>query len=133
MPITLALVLFGALTLFALTFEVLYTYATQGFGFGFSSNRPPVERTPFGKRVARAYINQTEAASYIVPILAAAAFVDLSSPLAQYAALAIVFGRAWFVGFYYTGLPFVRLIGFIGGTVGSIVLTILVMQSLLGT
>lgn len=133
MPITLALVLFGALTLFALTFEVLYTYATQGFGFGFSSNRPPVERTPFGKRVARAYINQTEAASYIVPILAAAAFVDLSSHLAQYAALAIVFGRAWFVGFYYTGLPFVRLIGFIGGTVGSIVLTILVMQSLLGT
>ena len=59
--------------------------------------------------------------------------MDLSSPVAQSAALAIICGRAWFVGFYYTGLPFVRLIGFIGGTVGSIVLTILVVQSLFGS
>lgn len=133
MSITLALVLFGALTLFALTVEVLYTYAAHGFGHGFSSNRPPVERNPLGKRVARAYENQAESASYIVPILASAAIMDLSSPVAQSAALAIICGRAWFVGFYYTGLPFVRLIGFIGGTVGSIVLTILVVQSLFGS
>lgn len=130
MSLTLALVVFGAITLFALGVEIMYTYATQGIGFGFSSNRPLVEKTPLGLRIARAYANQAESAAYIVPILAAGTLSGLDSQLAQNAALAIVAGRAWFVLFYYTGLPFVRLVGFLGGSMGSLVLVALLFLQL---
>lgn len=127
MTLSLALVAFGAITLFAIGVEIMYTYATQGIGFGFSSNRPPVEKTPLGVRIASAYSNQVESAAYVVPVLAAAIAAGLDTPLAQTAALAIVAGRAWFVLFYYTGFPFIRLVGFLGGSMGSLVLAVLII------
>ncbi|MFQ6552669.1 MAPEG family protein [Aestuariibius insulae] len=130
---TAALLGFGAVTLFALGIEIMYTYATQGIGFGFSSNRPAVTLSPLGRRIGRAYVNQVEAAAYVVPVLAAAAFLGVNSPAAQLAAMAIVAGRAWFVLFYYTGLPFVRLIGFLGGSMGTLVVAILTAQAVLAT
>ncbi|MEM7711385.1 MAG: hypothetical protein AAF264_11690, partial [Pseudomonadota bacterium] len=71
MTLTTALVLFALVTMTAITIEIMYAYATQGFGYGFSSNRPVVERTPLGLRIERAYRNQVESAAYIVPVLAA--------------------------------------------------------------
>lgn len=125
-----ALVALGALTFLALGFEIFYTYATQGFGFGFSSNRPAVTLTPLGRRIARVYGNQVEAAAYMVPVLAAAAVVDLSSPTAQGAALAIVLGRIWFMLFYYIGLPFVRILGFLSGSLGTLTLFVLLARTI---
>jgi uncharacterized MAPEG superfamily protein len=131
MTLTVALLSFGLITLFALGVEIMYTYATQGIGFGFSSNRPAVNLSPLGRRIGRAYTNQAESAAYIVPILAAGAVMELATPLAQTAALVIVAGRAWFVLFYYTGLPFVRLIGFLGGSMGTLVVAVLLVQGLM--
>lgn len=90
---TIALLAFGAITLFALGVEIMYTYATQGIGFGFSSNRPPVTLTPLGRRIARAYANQVESAAYTVPVLVAAIALNIETPAAQLAATAIVAGR----------------------------------------
>lgn len=131
LTMTAALLGFGAITLFALGVEIMYTYATQGIGFGFSSNRPPVDLSPLGRRIARAYANQAEAAAYVVPVLGAAALLGVNTPAAQLAAAAIVAGRAWFVLFYYTGLPFVRLIGFLGGSMGTLVVAIVTVQAML--
>lgn len=131
MSLISALVVFGAITLFAVGVEILYTYATQGIGFGFSSNRPTVELSPLGRRISRAYTNQVEAAAYVVPVLGAGVFAGLDTPLAQNAAFAIVVGRAWFILFYYTGLPFVRIIGFLGGSMGSLVLAVILVRALL--
>ncbi|MEM1378738.1 MAG: MAPEG family protein, partial [Pseudomonadota bacterium] len=83
------------------------------------------------KRISRVYANQVEASSYMVPILAAAAFVGLATPLAETAALVLVLGRVWFVVFYYIGLPFVRIIGFLGGSLGTLILIVLLVQSFL--
>lgn len=127
-PMT-ALFVFAAVTLFALGVEIMYTYATQGVGFGFSSNRPDVELTPLGKRIARAYANQVESAAYIVPVLVAVIALEIEQRLIGYAAFAIAAGRVWFVLFYYTGLPFVRLLGFLGGSMGSLVILILSWQA----
>ena len=127
-PVT-ALVVFALITMAAITVEILYTYATQGIGFGFSSNRPEVNKTPLGLRIQRAYQNQAESAAYIVPILAASVFVGLDSPASQIAAAVIVFGRAAFILLYYTGIPFIRILGFVGGSFGSLYLAILVLQA----
>lgn len=127
------LLAFGAITLFALGVEIMYTYATRGIGFGFSSNRPTVELSPLGRRVARAYVDQVEAAAYVVPVLGAATLFGVDTPLAQWAAMAVVAGRAWFVLFYYTGLPFVRLIGFLGGSMGTLVIAIETGQAILAS
>ena len=131
MPMVEALVALGALTFVTLGNEIFFTYATQGLGYGFASNRPAVSFSPLAKRVARVYANQVEASSYMVPILAAAAFVGLASPVAETAALVLVAGRVWFVVFYYIGLPFVRIIGFLGGSVGTLILIALLVQSFL--
>ena len=62
MTITTALIAFCCMTIFALALEIMYTYATQGFGFGFSSNRPMIDRSPLALRIQRAYQNQVESA-----------------------------------------------------------------------
>lgn len=124
-----ALIVFALITMTAIGIEIIYTYATQGIGFGFSSNRPTVEKTPLGLRIQRAYQNQAEAASYIVPVLAAAAFLGLDGPAAQTTAAVIVAGRAAFILLYYTGIPFIRILGFMGGSFGSLYMAILVIQA----
>ena len=108
----LALVAFALLTMTAITIEIVYAYATQGFGYGFSSNRPAVSKPPLGLRIERAYRNQVEASAYVVPVLAAAAVVGLGGADISLAALIVVAGRAWFVLTYYIGLPFLRIPGF---------------------
>jgi len=122
---TTALIAFALITMAAITVEILYTYATQGVGFGFSSNRPHVDKTPLGLRIERAYRNQIEAAAYIVPILAAAALIGLNTPAAQTSAFIIIAGRAAFVLLYYTGIPFVRILGFSAASLGSVYLAYL--------
>ncbi|NOX39613.1 MAG: MAPEG family protein [Alphaproteobacteria bacterium] len=113
MAYTTALYLFALLTLLMLNVEIMFTYATQGFGFGFSSNRnPAAEFSPLAVRIKRAYQNQIESAAYGVPVLAAAALTDLQSPSAETAAMLFVLGRALFTVLYYTGIPMARLIGF---------------------
>ena len=63
-----ALVWFGVITFTVIAVEIFYTYATQGFGFGFSSNRPVPEKSALGLRIERVYRNQVEASAYVVPI-----------------------------------------------------------------
>ena len=128
---TTALIVFALITMAAITVEILYTYATQGFGFGFSSNRPVVEKSPLGLRVQRAYQNQAESASYIVPILAAAALLGVEGSAVEVAASVIVGGRAAFILLYYTGIPFIRILGFVGGSFGSLFMAYLIFLSLL--
>lgn len=126
---TTALMAFALITMIAITVEILYTYVTQGFAFGFSSNRPAVDKTPLGLRIQRAYQNQAEAAAYIVPILAAAAILGLETTAVQMTALIIVLGRAAFVLLYYTGIPFVRILGFAAGSFGSLFLLYLIVTA----
>lgn len=126
---TLALMAFALLTMISITVEIIYTYATQGFGFGFSSNRPSVEKSSLGLRIQRAYQNQVESAAYIVPVLGAAAIMGLNSPMVQTTALIIVAGRAAFVLLYYTGIPFIRILGFAGGSFGSLFMLYLLLTS----
>ena len=108
-----ALIYFGAITLFMVMIEIMFTYATKGFAFGFSSNRDPqTEFSGLAMRIKNAYRNQVESAAYIVPILVVAAMSDLQSESAQIAALFIVIGRAMFAVLYYVGIPFARVVGF---------------------
>ena len=102
----IALAAFGLITFATIGFEILFTYATQGFGFGFSAQRPVIERSGFALRVERIYRNQVESAAYVVPALGVAALMDLTVGLA---CLLIVIGRAGFVLTYYTGIPFIRV------------------------
>ena len=127
---TTALLAFALITMTAITVEIVYTYATQGFGFGFSSNRPAVEKSALGLRIQRAYQNQAESASYIVPILAAAALLGVEGNAAEVTASVIVGGRAAFILLYYTGIPFIRILGFMGGSFGSLFMAYLIFQSL---
>ncbi len=84
--------------------EIMTTYATQGFTFGFSSNWKFVERPPFALRVARAYQYQVESAAYGAPVLTTAAFAGLQLGGAETTALLFVIGRAAFAVLYYTGI-----------------------------
>lgn len=111
-----ALVAFGVLTLILLGVEIMFTYATQGFGYGFSANRGAVERSALGLRIQRAYQNQVESAAYGVPVLAVAAISGLQGSGAEIAALLFVLGRAAFAVLYYTGIPFVRVPAFLLST-----------------
>lgn len=111
-----ALVLFALLTLVLLGNEIFFTYATQGFGYGFSANRSPVERSPLALRIQRAYQNQIESAAYGVPVLAAAAVTGLEGSGAQTAALTFIIGRTVFAVLYYSGISFVRVPAFLMGT-----------------
>lgn len=127
MSLEIALVCFGLITFATIGFEILYTYATLGFGFGFSSLRPVVEKTGFALRVERVYRNQVESTAYIVPALAAAALLGVQSPAAMTTALVIVLGRLGFVLTYYTGIPFLRVPFFVMGSFGSLYLMYLIL------
>ncbi|MGH1415676.1 MAG: MAPEG family protein [Pelagimonas sp.] len=127
-----ALSAFALITIAMIGFEIMYTYATQGFGFGFSSNRPAVTLSAFGVRMKRALQNQTESAAYIVPVLASAQFLGLSSDAISLAILIIVLGRAAFVVLYYTGIPFIRIPGFVCGTLPSVYLAVLILMATYG-
>lgn len=116
MAFTTALIAFGIITLLMLGLEIMTTYATQGFSFGFSANRAIVDRPPLALRIQRAYQNQIEAAAYGVPILAAAALTNLQFGGAELAALLFVVGRGAFAVLYFTGIPFIRLPAFMLGT-----------------
>lgn len=129
MTFTFALVSFGLITMAAITFEILYTYATQGFGFGFSSNRPDVEKSNLGLRIERAYKNQIESAAYIIPILVVAALTDLAGPYVGLATMLIVIGRASFIVLYYSGIPFIRILGFVMASFSTLYLGILLIMS----
>jgi len=113
MPVETALVWFGVITFIVIAVEIMFTYATQGFGFGFSSNRPVVEKTALGLRIERVYRNQVEASAYVVPILGGAALMGLATPGVQLAALLVVLGRAAFCLLYYTGIPLIRVFAFV--------------------
>jgi len=128
MTFTTALIAFGIITLLAVGLEIMFTYATQGFGYGFSSNRPMVEKSPLGLRIQRAYQNQVESAAYIVPLLVAGRHMTgLSGANAELVTLVIIAGRAAFMLLYYTGIPFLRVFGFVGGSMGSMVLAYLLL------
>jgi uncharacterized MAPEG superfamily protein len=108
-----ALALFALLTLVLLGNEIFYTYATQGFRYGFSSNRGEITRSPLALRIQRAYQNQIESAAYGVPVLGAAAIAGLQGSGPEMAALLFVAGRAAFALLYYTGIPFLRVPAFL--------------------
>ncbi len=114
-----ALTAFGIITLMMLGLEIMTTYATQGFSFGFSSNRGEIERPPLAKRIARAYQNQIESAAYGVPVLAAAAISNLQFDGAETAAMLFVIGRAAYALLYYSGVSFIRVPAFVLGTLST--------------
>ncbi|WP_298434726.1 MAPEG family protein [uncultured Jannaschia sp.] len=124
MTATTALILYALISMTALTVEIVYAYASQGFGYGFSSNRPAITRTPFGLRLERAWRNQVESAAYVLPVLAAAAASGATGPGVSTALAVVVAGRAWFVLLYYTGLPFARILGFSAASLGSLYLAV---------
>ncbi len=117
MTFTAALIAFGLLTMVMLMIEIFFTYATQGFGYGFSANRnTALDYSPLALRIKRAYQNQIESAAYGVPVLAAAAITGLQGSGAELAALLFVIGRVAFAGLYYSGIPFIRVPAFGMGT-----------------
>ena len=121
MAFTTALNLFGLLTVLMLMIEVMTTYATQGFGYGFSSNRSTnTERPPMALRIQRAYQNQVESAVYGVSVLAAAAITGLESGSAETAALLFIIGRGAYALLYYSGISFVRVPAFALGVLSTI-------------
>ena len=124
MTVELALVCFALVTMTALTIEIMYAYISQGFGYGFSSNRPIVERGALGLRIQRAYQNQVESAAYIVPTLVGSALLGVTGEGPAFAAAVVVAGRAAFVLLYYTGIPFIRILGFTCGSLGSLYLAV---------
>ncbi|MEL7277800.1 MAG: MAPEG family protein [Pseudomonadota bacterium] len=124
MTFEFALVGFAIVTMTALTIEIMYAYASQGFGYGFSSNRPVVERGALGLRIQRAYQNQVESAAYIVPVLVGSSLLGVAGEGSALAAAVIVLGRAAFVVLYYTGIPFIRILGFTCGSLGSLYLAV---------
>ncbi|MEL7546117.1 MAG: MAPEG family protein [Pseudomonadota bacterium] len=129
MTFTAALIAFAAITFFAISMEIFVTYANQGFGFGFSSNRPSVEKGPFALRVERTYRNQIESAAYIVPIFVVGAITSLDGPYVALATLLVIIGRAAFVLLYYTGIPFIRIPAFSLASFGTLYLGILLAHS----
>jgi len=121
MEYTTALFSIGIITFVLLFVEVNFTYATQGFEYGWSNNRnPDATFSPLAKRIANAYNNQVESAAYSVPIFAAAAFLGLENSGAETAALIYVIGRAIYGPLYYTGIPGARLVGFGLGSLSMI-------------
>jgi uncharacterized MAPEG superfamily protein len=129
MSFTTALALYGLLSLILIGNEIFYTYATQGFGFGFSANRKTVEKSPLGLRIQRTYQNHVESASYGVPILAAGALTGLQGGGAELAALLFVIGRAAFAVLYYTGIPFIRVPAFGLSTLSSLYIVYAVLTA----
>ncbi|MEK6217265.1 MAG: MAPEG family protein [Boseongicola sp.] len=91
-----ALAAYTLITIAILGSEITYTYANQGFGYGFSSNRSTPELSPFGQRLKRSLQNHVESAAYVVPALAGAALLGLEGSGVGVAALLIVVGRVLF-------------------------------------
>ncbi len=118
----IALALFGLITFATIAFEVMYGYLILGFGYGFSSKRPVIERSGFPLRIERVYRNQVESAAYIVPAIAAAAILGLEGSLIATTCTVILIGRVGFSLAYYTGLPFLRVPFFAMGSFGSLIL-----------
>lgn len=130
MEFTTAIFALGAISIVMLLIEVNFTYATQGFVYGWAANRDPsVEFSPLARRIKQAYQNQVDSISYTVPLLAAAAFIGLEHSGAQTAALLIVCGRALYGALYYTGIPYARLVGFGMATLSSLYLLIVIASS----
>lgn len=130
MSFTSALVYFGLITVAMLFVEIMFTYATQGFAFGLSSDRgASTEYSKLALRIKRAYQNQIESAAYAVPVLVAAAVLGLKDSNAELAALVLVSGRALFAVLYYSGIPLVRLIGFGMGTLSTLYIVYALMSS----
>ena len=130
MDFTTALVFFGLITLVMLFIEITTTYATQGFSYGFSSNRrTTTERPPIALRIQRAYQNLIESAAYGVPVLAAAAVTGLESGYAETAALLFIVGRAAFAVLYYSGVSFIRVPAFALGTISSLYIAYVLLSS----
>lgn len=127
-----ALVCFALVTMFIITFEILYTYAVHGFGFGFSSNRPRVDQSRFEVRMKRILQNQTESTAYVVPVLAAVHFAGLSGTGVETAAALIVVGRAAYALLYYTGVPFIRIPAFSLSSLSTLYLAVLVVSRTAG-
>ena len=125
-----AVAIYALITLVLLGSEIMFTYATQGFAFGFSSNRPAIEKSPLGLRIERTYRNQAESAAYILPALVLGALSGLQTPGLQTAALVIVLGRALFAVLYYTGLPLARVLGFVMGSFGSLYVIIAILLTI---
>jgi len=123
-----ALLLFAIITLSTLTFEILFTYGTKGFLYGFSANRQAVEKTGLARRIERVYGNQTESASYVVPVLAAAAIMGAEGTGVSLAALLIILGRAGFALSYYTGIPFIRVPFFALTTVSTLYIAFVLLM-----
>ena len=65
-----------------------------------------------------------------MPILAAAALLGVEGYAAEITASVIVGGRAAFILLYYTGIPFIRILGFVGGSLGSLYMAYLVFLTL---
>lgn len=129
MSFTTALALYGLLSLILVGNEIFYTYATQGFGFGFSANRNTVEKSPLGLRIQRTYQNHVESASYGVPVLAAGALAGLQGSGAELAALLFIIGRAAFAVLYYTGIPFIRVPAFGLSTLSTLYIVYAVLSA----
>jgi uncharacterized MAPEG superfamily protein len=129
MSLIAALALFGLLTLILIGNEIFFTYATQGFGYGFSANRGPIERSPLGLRIQRSYQNQVESAAYVVPVLAAGALIGLQGWDVELAALLLVIGRAAFALLYYSGIPFIRVPAFLMGTLSTLYIAFAVVTA----
>ena len=131
MPFETALLGIGVLTLATILFEIAYTYATQGVGFGFTANRPAVEKSPFGKRVETIYRNQVESVTYIAPVLIAAMVTGVEGAGAMRAAMIMVVGRFAFTAIYYTGVPFLRVPPFTITALATLYLAVKTAQVLL--
>ena len=130
MTFTTALALYALITLAYLLIEVGFTYYHYGFGYGFSSNRSTdAPLPPIGKRIKAAFQNQVESASYIVPVLGAAAALGLDHSGAEIAAGVIIAARALFGPLYYTGIPFIRIPAWGLGWMGSAYIAVILLTS----
>ncbi len=127
-----ALAAFAIITLVIIGTEIFYTYATQGFGYGFSSNRGTAELSPFGQRLKRSLQNHVESAIYVVPALAGAALLGLDGGGISLAALLVIVGRVLFPLLYLTGIPFIRVPAFGLATVSSLYIAVVVLMNVPG-
>lgn len=118
---------FAALSIVLVSFSVLYTYASLGFGYGFSANRPEVAKSAFYQRLNRTYMNHVENAALAVPLLAGIALLGLDSPEIRTGVLLLILARIGFAVGYLSGIPYARLPFFAVGSLTSLYLLYLSM------
>lgn len=129
MSIPTAFVLFGLLSLLLVGFEIMFTYATRGFGYGFSANREPLDMSAFATRLKRTWQNHVESAAYVLPALLGVHLTGLTSPNVMLATLILLLGRALFIPLYLSGITFIRVPAFVMGTFSSAYLLIMALIS----